>query len=294
MSSDSSSECEGEDEGWLDNETGVASTSLLSHTILHLDVDCFYCQCHEVQDPSLRTVPFAIGQKHIIVTSNYVARQFGVKKLMSKMEAKRTCPSLRIIDGSDLTEFRKKSHLIYRVFRSAVQQLTSESDVDMNICVKKGGMDEIFADISSLVNERVNERAKLNRKAGTCTGTLKSDLCLANPNVAVGRQKLPCFIYGNDHESQHISIAEDQSGALATISYGLNVTSNSSARSHARWGCIQEREKCKKRLLVGAKIALQLKEMVYSKTGFTTCIGVSVSPMLSKLASDLKVRETVF
>jgi DNA polymerase iota len=266
MNSDSLSfsESESEGEGWL------ASTSLISQTILHLDVDCFYCQCHEVQDPSLRAIPFAIGQKHIIVTSNYVARRFGVKKLMSKTEAQRTCPSLRIIDGSDLTEFRKKSHLIYSEFRKAVQQLKTGAD----ICVKKGGMDEMFADISQLVNERMNERSNQS---------VKSD----DANVELDR--LPYFIYGNDHESKHISIAEDQSGAMATISHDFNVPSSTSTISN--WGSIQEREECKRRLLMGAEIAHQLQEKIRSKTEFTTCIGVSVSPMLSKLASDLKVRK---
>ena len=263
----SDSESFGESE---DESCGDSTSNLLSQTVLHLDVDCFYCQCHEVQDPSLRAVPFAIGQKHIIVTSNYIARQFGVKKLMSKAEALRTCPSLRIIDGSDLTEFRKKSHLIYREFRSAVQQL----NMGVDHCVKKGGMDEMFADISLVINERMKERSSRKVK---------------NDDASVQLDRLPYFIYGSDRESQHVSISEDQSGAMAKISHNVNGRSSNIAISN--WGSIRERAECKQRLLIGAEIAHHLQKALLIKTKFTTCIGVSVSPMLSKLASDLKVRK---
>ena len=49
--------------------TAVDTTTL--RTIFHLDVDCFYCQCESIMDPRLATKPFAVGQKHIIVTCNY-------------------------------------------------------------------------------------------------------------------------------------------------------------------------------------------------------------------------------
>ena len=73
-----------------------------SRIVMHLDVDAFYCQCEELRDGSLKTKPFAVGQKHIIVTCNYVARSVGVTKLMLRTTAKKVCPDLIIIEGSDL------------------------------------------------------------------------------------------------------------------------------------------------------------------------------------------------
>ena len=86
------------------NETPTASKPKY---ILHLDIDCFYCQCEEILNPPLAKKPLAIGQKHIIVTANYVARKLGIKKLMGRDEAFRICPALTIVDGSDLEKYRK-------------------------------------------------------------------------------------------------------------------------------------------------------------------------------------------
>lgn len=74
--------------------------SLWSRSIVHLDVDCFYCQCEEIDGPpDFKERPIAIGQKHIVVTCNYIARREGVKKLQCRIEAMRKCPNLLIIEG---------------------------------------------------------------------------------------------------------------------------------------------------------------------------------------------------
>lgn len=53
-----------------------------------LQLDAFYAQVEEVQDPSLRERPLGVTQKYLIVTSNYPARRRGVTKLMNIKEAK--------------------------------------------------------------------------------------------------------------------------------------------------------------------------------------------------------------
>jgi nucleotidyltransferase/DNA polymerase involved in DNA repair len=78
----------------------------------------------EIANPELAIKPFAVGQKQIIVTSNYVARSFGVKKLMSREEAKKTCPELIIIEGSDLEPYRLASQSIYKAFRDCIKELS--------------------------------------------------------------------------------------------------------------------------------------------------------------------------
>ena len=68
-----------------------------SRTILHLDIDSFYAQVHEVEDPRLRRIPFGVQQKYLVVTCNYVARSLGVKKLMYIQQAKDICPDLILV-----------------------------------------------------------------------------------------------------------------------------------------------------------------------------------------------------
>jgi len=226
--------------------------SLLEKYIIHLDVDCFYCQTEELRNPSLSTKPVAIGQKHIIVTSNYVARKLGVKKLQSRRDALRICPSLIIIEGSDLEPYRNASRLIYEAFRDAVKQNNLENSA------RKGGMDECFADITAAVEKEWNER-------------------MNNAYIPI---PFGVWIYGDD--SSVAQITEDQSGDSSISLWNENDC------NVEEWGTIQERRECFQKMRIAAKIARYVQEKVKANTKFSTTIGVSSSPMLAKLASDLK------
>ena len=287
---------------------------LLAKSILHLDVDCFYCQCEELKRPELSQRPLAIGQKHIVVTCNYIARSMGVKKLMLRSEAKHVCPNLVVLEGSDLEPYRMDSRRIYLAFRSAVKGLLSdvgasmrnasvekfdgnENSVEGIYCtgnelqVKKGGMDEMYADISFAVNyfcKRGKERSNNDK----CK--YSSEKLFPFPQHA--------FIYGSSKSTNVVSISEDQSGLEARIvALGrsnaimetdgllLNGVCGSRSEDVTRWGSLKERELCVERLRIAAVLAERVRQSVRSDTGFSTCIGVSVSPMLAKIASDLKV-----
>jgi DNA polymerase iota len=259
------------------------SSSLWSRTILHLDVDCFYAQCEELEHPEYKHRPIAIGQKHIIVTSNYVARnQYGVRKLQLKSDAIKQCPSLLIVDGSDLTRYRQYSRKIYKSFRECVKELPCEKDgVDSTrkaVAVRKGGMDELFADISALVDaSTVNDQSQ--------------SLLPAPPLPA------NAFVYGDNNNkhsaaSQSISITEDQSGARATVAFDDDEAIASSSHSsfynaHVQYGNSKERQDCQRRLYAAAHLCETIRQSIHQSTGFTTTIGISVSPMLAKLSSDL-------
>ena len=103
-----------------------------TRVVLHIDIDAFYAQCEELQDPSLRLKPLGallfprltageqaavksthpapcfagVTQKYLIVTANYPARSFGVSKLMGIKDAQQRCPELVLISGEDLTPYR--------------------------------------------------------------------------------------------------------------------------------------------------------------------------------------------
>jgi DNA polymerase iota len=107
--------------------------------IAMIDMDCFYAQVEEVNNPALRGHPMAVTQKFIVVTCNYAARAFGVGKLMSIVDAQRCCPALRLVNGEDLTAYRRASDQVRRV-------LTAEVGECEHAC-----MDEFFIDLSGIV-----------------------------------------------------------------------------------------------------------------------------------------------
>lgn len=109
-------------------------------SIVHLDVDCFYAQVEMLRHPEFDGQPLGVQQKNIVVTSNYLARQFGVGKCISVQEALRLCPGLALVRGEDLTEYRRISAKISEI----LHQFTP--------LVERLGMDESFVDVSSMVD----------------------------------------------------------------------------------------------------------------------------------------------
>lgn len=127
-------------------QTGFVESSH-PNTIIHLDIDCFYAQVEEIRDPSLRERPLGIQQKNCLVTCNYKARSFGVKKLMSVAEAQKLCPDLVLIKGEDLTPYRQMSSRVFEHITRKYPQLN----------VERLGMDENFVDVTRLIEERMDQ-----------------------------------------------------------------------------------------------------------------------------------------
>jgi DNA polymerase iota len=116
------------------------STTKHEKVIIHIDIDCFYAQVEILLNPSLKGKPIGIQQKNIVVTSNYIAREMGVQKLMSVKSAKEICPSLILVNGEDLKKYREMSEKIY-------QELQTFSPL-----VEKLGLDENFIDVTEQIN----------------------------------------------------------------------------------------------------------------------------------------------
>lgn len=134
------------------------TTDCHSRTIIHIDIDCFYAQVEEIRDPSLKTKPVGIQQQNTIVTCNYIARRYGVGKLMLLSEAKKLCPNIVLVNGEDLTNYRQMS----TKFFDFLHKFTPN--------VEKLGIDENFLDVSNIVNEKL----QANNSSSICSSSSTS------------------------------------------------------------------------------------------------------------------------
>lgn len=135
----------------MDTSDSADEISRHPRSIIHLDVDCFYAQVEMLRHPEYDGKPLGVQQKNIVVTSNYLARQFGVGKCISVQEALRLCPGLALVRGEDLTEYRRISTKISDI----LHQFTP--------LVERLGMDESFVDVSSMV-----ERYEIDKRDNDC------------------------------------------------------------------------------------------------------------------------------
>lgn len=122
--------------------------------IAHLDLDCFFAQVEELDDPSIRGKPVIVGPppptrlpdgridfsksgRGIVCTANYIARTYGVRTAMPATQAHRLCP-----DGI----YRSTHGERYRDLSRAVFAVCS----DFTPQIRPVGIDECYLDFSGL------------------------------------------------------------------------------------------------------------------------------------------------
>lgn len=118
----------------------------MPRTILHLDLDAFFCAVEELHDPSLRGKPFAVGgrpqERGVVSSCSYAARQYGIHSAMPMSRALRICPELIIISPHQ-KNYGQMSDLVMKRLKNIsplVEQISiDEAFVDMT------GMENIHA-----------------------------------------------------------------------------------------------------------------------------------------------------
>ena len=91
-----------------------------------------------VLNPALCGKPVGITQKSLLATTSYEARARGVTKLMSIRRAKELVPDMILVDGEDLTNYRRFSKRVERLV-GAIVGVTEGGER----AVEKLGLDEV-------------------------------------------------------------------------------------------------------------------------------------------------------
>ena len=116
----------------------------MPRTILHIDLDAFFCAVEETRNPELRGKAFAVGgkpdERGVVASCSYAARRMGVRSAMPMAKALRLSPGLIIVSSR---------HPLYRDVSRQVMQLLH----DLTALVEQISIDEAFLDISDIRDE---------------------------------------------------------------------------------------------------------------------------------------------
>ena len=156
--------------------------------IIHIDMDYFFAQVEERENPELKGRPVAIGGDYggrgVLSTSNYEARKFGVKSAMPTRQAMKLCPHL-ILVPSNFEKYREASKAIFEVFKGFTRKIQSvsldEAFLDVTDC-KKFNNDAI--EIAREIKRRIYGKTQLTASAGVSYNKLLAKIAsdLNKPN----------------------------------------------------------------------------------------------------------------
>jgi DNA polymerase IV (DinB-like DNA polymerase) len=111
---------------------------------MHIDLDYFFAQCEERENPSLKEKPVVVcvysargGDSGVVSTANYVARQFGVKSSLPIVTAKKILKNREAV-------FLPVNHELYeKVSAMVMSVLRRHADK-----IEQVGIDEAFLDVT--------------------------------------------------------------------------------------------------------------------------------------------------
>ena len=109
-------------------------------SILHLDLDSFFVSVERLKDPSLMGKPVivgAVGNRGVVSSCSYEARQLGVHSAMGTLQARRLCPHGIYLRGDSLS---------YSHYSRLVTQL-----IETNSPIfEKASIDEFYIDLTGM------------------------------------------------------------------------------------------------------------------------------------------------
>src|SRR5512142_2104188 len=123
------------------NDSFFLIMEAMPRTILHIDLDAFFCAVEETRNPELRGKAFAVGgrpeERGVVASCSYAARRMGVRSAMPMSRALRLCPGLIIVPS-------RHGHYS-AVSRDVMQRLR-----DLTPLVEQISIDEAFLDLSDI------------------------------------------------------------------------------------------------------------------------------------------------
>ena len=111
----------------------------MERAIAHMDLDTFFVSCERLKNSVLEKQPVIIGggDRGVVASCSYEAREFGVRSAMPIRMALRLCPEARVIKG-DMEYYSNMSHLVTEVIQEKVPVL------------EKASIDEFYLDLSGM------------------------------------------------------------------------------------------------------------------------------------------------
>ncbi|KAI9031709.1 hypothetical protein CLU79DRAFT_267836 [Phycomyces nitens] len=237
-----------------------------SRCIIHIDLDCFYCQVEEQRAGLAPGTPAAVQQWNGLIAVNYAARKAGVQRHSTVEEAKKLCPEIVLLHVATYAENDKEPHYYpnpnratHKVsldpYRNTSKQIFK---VFSKYCssLQKIGLDEAFMDITQTVNDR-----------------LKARYLDQIPELYEKFDDLVC----------EVPIDWDKYGITVRSEEESSADMNTEKKGDLDWSLTTW---CDLQLAVGAEVAAEIRQTIFDELGLTCSAGIAHYKVVAKLCSS--------
>jgi DNA polymerase-4 len=145
----------------------------MKRTILHVDLDAFFCSVEELLDPDLVGKPFVVGgsatRRGVVSSASYAARDYGVRSAMPTARALHLCPDLIVLPARHRTydEHSKRVMEFLRDSAPAVEQISiDEAFLDVSDDPRPG------PEVALNLKDEIRQRFKLPTSWGIASNKL--------------------------------------------------------------------------------------------------------------------------
>lgn len=132
-------------------ESALEAGRNLDRIFCHLDMDMFYAAVEQKKRPELANVPLGVGSAAMLSTTNYVARQYGVRAGMPGFIGRKLCPALVLVP----TDFES-----YRAEARSVREIVADYDPNYHSL----GLDEVTLELTDYITEHWPEARSLDER----------------------------------------------------------------------------------------------------------------------------------
>lgn len=184
---------------------GNTLTETTYRKIIHIDMDAFYASVEQMDNPSLKGKPIAVGGSEIrgvVSAASYEARKYGVRSAISGIQAKKLCTDLIFVKPrfDRYKEISKKIRNIFHDYTDLVEPLSLDEaylDVTHN---KKGNPSATL--IAQEIRKRIFLEVGLTASAGISinkfVAKIASDYNKPNGQKTVKPEEVELFLENLD------------------------------------------------------------------------------------------------
>ena len=150
---------------WFKNERSF------KRTWIHVDMDMFYAAVEIKDNPFFADKPLVVGEKGMVSTSNYIARNFGIKSGMPIFIAKKLCSNL-LVAKPNFVRYKEISDEMKTILREYDPDLESwgldEANIDITEYLKKNSLDHSLGRlyVAHKIRKTIFERIEMTCSVG--------------------------------------------------------------------------------------------------------------------------------